>query len=710
MPTRTKRSSKSSARRTATRAKERATHARRPIDAEDLLCFVGLGDPQMAPDGSRVAFVRTVANDDAKLESSIWMADVGEGAAPRALTRGTKDSMPRFAPDSRSVAFLRASEGRATQIATIALDGGEARILTRFPEGSFRAISWSPDGKRLLVSHRTTEAEWTTAAKRERERQGKGEPPRIIESRWHRLDGDGWFGNARHQLYIVDARTGNATPIYDGDTLGDADAAWSPDGETIAITTNRHRDALTKPWKSEILLLNVARGTLTALEGLPIGPKLGVAWSPDGRHLAWAGRVSRDGAYSTENLEVWVAPVDKKAASPGRRGRAAKSAARSLTHHTDYCLLAPTLSDSTEVAFRPTISWRDDETLVARVGWHGGGHVMQFSLDGSAPIFLTEGLVEFTVGSVSKDGSRLAALRSTPTELAEAGVVEFDRRRPAATWKSLTSFNGALAKELELVAPTEHWVTADDGHRTHVWVIRPPRSAPGGNAKRPAILQIHGGPHTQYGASFFHEFQLLAARGYVVVYSNPRGSKGYGRDHCAAIRGSWGDRDWADIQAVTEFMRTLPGVDPKRLGIAGGSYGGYMTNWAIGHSKAYRAAITDRCVSNLVSMAGNSDYPLEPGEYWPGSAYENAEAMWRMSPIAYFKGVTTPTLIIHSEGDLRCNIEQAEEVHTALCLQHVPTRFVRYPAYTSHGMSRSGPPDMKIHRLRENLAWWKRWL
>jgi dipeptidyl aminopeptidase/acylaminoacyl peptidase len=253
----------------------------------------------------------------------------------------------------------------------------------------------------------------------------------------------------------------------------------------------------------------------------------------------------------------------------------------------------------------------------------------------------------------------------------------------------------------------------DDGApaKVHAWVIKPVGyQTPN---RYPAVLEIHGGPHAQYGWAYFHEMQLLAAEGYLVVFSNPRGSKGYGEAHCAAIKGDWGRLDWQDIETVTRWMQSRPDVHPGQIGVMGGSYGGYMTNWAIGHSDAYRAAITDRCVSNFISMAGNSDFPFNKDGYFQGVFYgdhKDIESLWRQSPIAYFKGVKTPTLVIHSEGDLRCNVEQGEQVFSALQEQEVPSRFVRYPASTSHGMSRSGPPDLRLHRLGEILAWWERYL
>jgi dipeptidyl aminopeptidase/acylaminoacyl peptidase len=700
--------------RTAARPRGRSHAPRRALIAEDLLCVVGVGDAQIAPDGSLVAFVRKVVGERQRGESAIWAAATDGGSPPRPLTAGTKDSMPRFSPDGGRLAFVRVVEGKGPQVAVLPLAGGEARVLTRFPEGSIAAIRWFPDGSKLAVTFRATEAAWTEAGRRERERTGGSEPPRVLETRWYRLDGDGWFGAARHALYQVDARTGRNELLYDQDALGDFDFDIAPDGKRIALATNRQPDGLLKPWRDEIVILDVSKRSLIALDDLPVGPKSSIAWSPDGKRLAWAGRKGRDGVYSTENLELWTC------AAPGA-GKVPYGAPRSLTSRDDLCLAAATLSDGGEAAFDAVVRWMPDSvTILTRIGWHGEGQLVAIGLDGERPRFLTKGQAELSIGTISADGRLVAAIRTDAVTPAEAGVIALPKP-PAApgsgTWRPLTAFNQALLEEVEIVAPEEHWIEADDGHRTQFWLLRPPSCAPKDVVKRgrrPAILEIHGGPHTQYGHAFFHEFQLLAAQGYLVAYPNPRGSKGYGRDHCAAIRGSWGQKDWVDVQAVTRFLEHHAEIDPKRIGIMGGSYGGYMTNWAIAHSKGkearYRAAITDRCVANMLSFCGNSDYPLLPGEYWPGTNFENPERMWASSPIAHFKGVSTPTLIIHSEGDFRCNIEQAEQVHTALVLQGVPTRFVRYPMSTSHGMSRAGPPDLRIHRLNEIVAWWRRWL
>ena len=289
-----------------------------------------------------------------------------------------------------------------------------------------------------------------------------------------------------------------------------------------------------------------------------------------------------------------------------------------------------------------------------------------------------------------------------------AEVAILDVHRPDAEPQRLTDFNGPLLARRQLAVPREHWVEAADGHRVHVWAMLPP-SAPTGRSPAgvPAILQIHGGPQAQYCSTFFHEFQVLAAAGYAVFYSNPRGSKGYGRDHCRAIHGRWGTDDWTDIQAVIAFMKSHPAVDPRRMGVMGGSYGGYMTNWVISHCDDFIAAVSDRGLTNLVSFSGNVDVVEPPDFFFPGNFWDQAEARWNQSPLKYAANVRAATLLIHSEGDLRVTIEQAEQFYAALKLLGVPARFARYPRSTSHGMSRGGPPDLRIHRLHEILRWWK---
>lgn len=653
----------------------------------------------MSPDGRRVLFQRKVVSERNSYETSLWVASADGRSEPRQLTHGPKDSHGRWSPDGSCIAFIRGDAEKPPQLAVLRADGGEARVVTKLPEGTLRDFAWSPCGERIAFSWRPTSEKWTKAAAKSRTEKGLTTPPRELDDVWYRLDGDGYFDGERFKLHLLNIEKGTMEVIFDRDACGFFSYDWSPDAGALIVAANTHPRALWEPKRCRLYIVSCGSRrsrAVSELPGQPDGPKSHPRWSPDGSCIAYAARKGTDGTYSTDNLELWLYDLRAKKA-------------RSLTGTSDYCLLAATLSDSAEAAFEPQIRWaQDSQAIFMRIGWHGSGHIASVARTprpgGVGVVFHTDAGMDHSLGSLSDDGTRIACVRATPTQPAEAHVLEVAGRVFQAV--RVTRFNDALVAGLELSAPEEHWVRARDGAKVQAWVMRPK----GKRGRGPAVLEVHGGPHAQYGLTFFLEFQVLCAQGYTVWFSNPRGSKGYGRKHCAAIRGAWGTKDWIDVQAVTAAMRKDRTTNTKKMGIMGGSYGGYMTNWAIGHTREFAGAITDRCVSNMVSMCGNSDFPEVPNEYWKGCAWDNPAALWKSSPIAYFKGVTTPTLIIHSEGDLRCNVEQSEQVYTALCTMEVPTRFVRYPRETSHGMSRAGPPDMRLHRLGEIVKWWGKYL
>ncbi|MCA9290464.1 MAG: S9 family peptidase, partial [Phycisphaerales bacterium] len=646
---------------------------------DDLTQFIVPSDARISPDGAQVLFTRKHVGEKNDYATNLWIAPA-DGGEPRAFTSGDKDTHGRWSPDGATIAFTSGRVKGQSQIYTIPATGGEARALTSFPEGRIAGFRWSPDGSCLAVKFREADPDWTQAAAKAREEKGLSEPARVLDDWWYRLDGDGYFNAQRFQLFIVDVASGTHRRLYDKDTLGDFTFDFSPDGRKIAATTNRDRRALASPWKDEIILIDVKSGRLRPIAGFPEGPKGEVRWSPDGRMLAWAGRLGgEDGLYSTDNIELFV-------------GDPKTGKARSLTGREDYCLMSVALGDIAEASFSPSIEWsRDSKRVFFRLGHHGEMHIASVRRSGGAVELHTRGHAVHDLGTMDDAGRRMALVRYTTTNLPEVHVADLDA--PNLAPRAVTHFNAPLQKARQASKITSQWITTADGTKVHTWVMMPPHHTSGSRKKYPAVLEIHGGPHAQYGVGFFHEFQCLAAAGYVVVFSNPRGSKGYGRDHCHAIRGQWGTADWVDIQAVTDFMTNHPNIDAGRMGVMGGSYGGYMTNWVIGHTNVFAGAITDRCVSNLVTMGGTSDYPDMPDRYFPGNFWDRPEARWEQSPIRHFGNVRTPTLIIHSEGDLRCNVEQSEQVFMALKIRNVPCRFVRYPRSTSHGMSRSGPPD-----------------
>ncbi len=669
---------------------------KRAVVAEDLQRLQIVSDPQISPDGSQILFTKRHVGPKNNPETNLWIVAARNGA-PRQFTASGKDRHARWSPDGRTIALIAERDDSPPQIYTIPAEGGEATPLTGFPEGTFSGFLWSPDGRRLAVAFRETAPEWTREAAREREETGGSIPPRVIDRMFYRLDGDGYFDSQRFQLYCVDVATGEHRMIFDRDSLGLFHYDWAPDSSELVVTANTTPEGWLEPWKVDLFRVEADSGRAAKIPDVPVGRKGAVAWSPDGQWIAFAGRRGKE-IWGCHNTHLVVCRPDG-------------TDFRDLTEESDYCLRSATLSDTAEAEFDENILWSPDSRRVfMNFGWKGGTHVFSVGLDGSKVTAHTRGRRSIAMGNLSADGRRMALTIGDQLAPPEAAIGEFSggKNTAALRTRSLSEFNRPLLDEIELIPAEPHWVPSTEGAKVHTWVMKPPGFRE--NRRYPAVLQIHGGPHAQYGEAFFHEFQLLAAAGYVVVYSNPRGSKGYGETHCNSIRGDWGKRDWEDIQAVTRFMQEQPWIDNRKLGIMGGSYGGYMTNWAIGHSDDYAGAITDRCVSNLVSMVGSSDIPLVPDHYWPGNSWDNIETIWEQSPLKHFGNVMTPTLIIHSEGDLRCNVEQSEQVFAALKLRGIPTRFVRYPRTTSHGMSRQGPTDLRIHRLGQILEWWDQWL
>jgi dipeptidyl aminopeptidase/acylaminoacyl peptidase len=669
---------------------------KRKITPDDLLKFLFVGDPQISPDGDRILFTKKYIGEKNEYITNLYVVPAEKGS-PRQFTSGEKDSHGRWSPDGKTIAFISNRDETPPQIFTIPASGGEATTLTKFPEGSIGSFKWSPDGTMLAVSFRETDPEWTEEAKQKREQTGASLPARVIDDMYYRLDGDGYFNRQRFQLFIVDISTGEHRVLFDRDTIGWFNYDWSPNFRELVVSTNTDKNALVKYWKWDLYRVAVGTGKAKRIPNLPSGAKTIVAWSPNGKQIAFAGNTGKE-CWGVNNTHLYVCDING-------------GNVRNLTDHSDYCLSAVTLSDSAEATFDEKFLWSPNgKRIFMNFGWQGGTQIASIKSSGGEVLFHTKDRKSVSMGNISSDGMQIALTVGDQMTLDEVAVGRMTS--PAGTGSlriaKRSQFNKSLLAELDLSQAESHWIPSTDGTKVHVWVMKPVGFKPG--KKYPAILEIHGGPHTQYGEAFFHEFQVLAAAGYTVVYSNPRGSKGYGEEHCTAIKGNWGNADWKDIQAVTAFMKQLPFVNAKKMGISGGSYGGYMTNWAIGHTDEFAAAVTDRCVSNLVSMVGSSDLPLVPGEYWKGNSWDDTDAIWEQSPLKHFGNVTTPTLVIHSEGDLRCNVEQSEQVFAALKLREIPTRFVRYPSTTSHGLSRYGPPDLRLHRLAQYLDWWKKYL
>lgn len=669
-----------------------------PVAVDDFIKLKIVSDPQVAPDGARIAcVVRLTEPDKNRYRSEIWVTPT-QGGAPRRYT-GEESSCgsPRWSPDGQTLAFVSDRQKPGGRIYLLPVDGGEARALTTLEgEGSVRGLRWSPDGSRIAFLFRSTPEAARKEKVEEREKQGRSFPVRHHTRLFYRLDGAGYFDGEYSQIWVVEVATGACRALTSG-PFECGLPVWSPDGQTLAFLSDRRDDGDISPADTALYTVLAEGGELQRLPA-PVGSKSGLAWSPDGAHFAYLGNPDPEDSWGTNNTRLMLLPAG------------GAETAWDLTGAFDISVGYDTLSDSHDAGAGDPIRWSaEGNHLLFPVSIAGDTLLCSLAADGSGePIYLTPQGHEMGGFSLTPGGRTLAVTLGSSTAPHELYASVPDGE---GAWRPLTEFNRPFVESASVVSPEPVAVRHGAGETevtVHGWLLKPPDFVPG--ARYPLVLYVHGGPHTQYGNSFFHELQYLASCGYLVLYTNPRGSKGYGEAHTRAILGNWGGPDFEDIQAMADYAAGLDSVDPERMAIMGGSYGGYMTAWAIGHTDRFRCAIADRLVGNLHSMSGTCDFPWKHTTYFKGDAWNDPSDLWRCSPLAYAGNITTPLLIIHSDGDLRCPAGQAEELFTALRLQRKTVEYLRYPAESSHGLSRNGPPDLRLDRLERNRAWLDRWL
>lgn len=661
------------------------TETKRLITAEDVLTLQNVGDAQISPDGAQVAFVRTTTDTEKnKYKSEIWLVPSDGSKPPRQFTGGKASaSSPRWSPDGAQIAFISDRQDEAAQIFLIAANGGEAQALTSLEPGGIQGLHWSLDGSQIAFLYRKTPAAYTKQAVEERQKNGQSSPPRVHTHLFYRLDGFGYFDGEYWQVAVADVPTGETKTLTSGD-FSCSSVTWSPDSKTVAFLSDRRPDGDALPdADTQIWTVPIDReGELTPIPA-PNGDKSGLCWSPEGSQFAYTGNPDALDQWGTNNDRVFVLTV-----TGGEAG--------DLTSQTDKAVGALAISDVGGGGGEDLVWSADSATLYFPVSENGDVRLCQIAADGSGDlVYLTA--ADQVVGSFSMAGEAFAASVSKPTMPGEVFVGA----------RQLSHLNQAWLDEIALQTPEPFSIDSDSGG-VPGWFLTPPNFEANGTA--PLVMYVHGGPHLQYGNMLFHELQWLAAQGYVVAYANPRGSKGYGEAHTKAIKGDWGAPALADIEAVAEEAIKRGYADPNKTAIMGGSYGGYLTAWAVGHTDRFACAIADRLVNNLPSMAGTCDFPWSHGTYYKGNSWDDPSDLWHHSPLAYAGKINTPLLLIHSDGDLRCPVSQAEELFAALRLQRKPVEFVRYPAETSHGLSRNGPPDLRLDRLQRNLAWLDKYL
>lgn len=645
----------------------------------------------VSPDGRLLAV--TVQRCDLgkrKYFAHIHVLDPAVPAATQWTFGEVSDRGLCWSPDGRQLAFVRSERGQ-DRIYVFSRQGGAPR--ERFAvRGSIAAVKWLNDAE-LIVKHRAADPDPDADKSIAEGREPKSEAPAVrkITRLAYRMDGDGFLPQARWQLLRLQIDTGAFTPLTRGHTdVEDFDI--HPAGSHVAYVTNLHRDPDRHPFHLGVMLLNLQTGRRAPLP-VAFGEIHGIAFSPDGRYLAYIGHHNLRDGWNVETLRPHLVNLQT-------------GAVRCLTPRIDRQAGDQTVSDLGYGLSAAVVRWSADsrrlyyqlshegDVYLARCGLRPGEPERVWNAAGYVPVF-------------AAGGAGLALVHLDFTRLAEIHFCA-DSTAARLDFRPIAVFNRDYLATREMGKVREIRFRSGDGTPVHGWLVTPPRFNP--RRRYPAILEVHGGPRTQYGRVFFHEMQYLAAQGFVVFYTNPRGSQGYGKAFAGNITAAWGTDDFNDVMAAADWLEAQPFVDRKRIGITGGSYGGYMTNLAVGRTHRFRAAVTQRSVVDLRSFEGTSDIGYHNHYEFGGTSWENARGYEIMSPLHYANKIRTPLLIIHSEQDLRCSIEQAEQLFARLMLRgRAPVEFWRFPD-ESHGLSRGGRPDRRVIRLEGIAAWFKKYM
>ncbi len=664
----------------------------RPMKLEDLFRLKALGRVAISPDAAQVAFeLKRFDYEKNKNFVNLMSVDAG-GGKMRELTRGDHvDQMPRWSPDGSRLAFTSdRDKGRTLWVMDMA--GGEPRRITE-TDGWVSDFAWSPDGRRIAYAyHPMNERE--KLERDEKSDELKKRPAfKHITRLFHKLDGAGYWNGEYTHIWIINADGGKPKQLTRGD-YDDAEPRFSPDGRLVSFVSNRVDNPDLDKHNNDIYTVRASGGAIRRITQME-GGAAGHSWSPDGKTIAYIGNPSRRGNSYKYLDRVWLVP-----ASGGKP--------RELTTDIDNECFNVTLGDVAAGLFDalPPIWTPDSKRVYFPVSEQGATRLYSRSVDRRDTRCEVDGHLNiYAAQRTGRDGP-IALSIGTPTNPGDVYLYD-----PAGGGRAtgvsddrlqrLTQVNDAVLSKLYVAEP-EHFTVKSDKLDIDAWVLKPP----GFDAKKkyPAILEIHGGPAGQYGAAFFHEMQWMASKGYVVVFGNPRGSAGYGVKFRNAIQFDWGNLDYKDVSRIADWLFKQRYVDGRRVGVTGGSYGGYMTNWLVAHTRRFRAAVTQRSVVSFESFYGVSDVGYLPGWMGPKPPWDDPKPYRKQSPLTHVKKVRTPLLIIHSEEDWRCPVSQADELFIALKMLEVETELVRFEG-ESHGLSRGGRPQNRAERLRQIMRW-----
>jgi len=658
--------------------------SKRPFRAEDILAIRTVSDPQISPDGTRVAYVVTTADQEAdQFRSHLWIAPLDGSAPPRQLTRGAhRNTQPRWSPDGRLLAFTSTRPGEGEQPKSEAKPRSQVWIIgeTGEPYQFTRATlgadtpAWSPDGRWLLYCTRTrTEGE----TKRPDDRSpAEKNAPRIIRDLLYRFDGVGQFTGEWNHIWIapLDAEAGEPRQLTTGD-VHDNEPTWLPGGQQIVFTATRG-ERRGKTFQRDLWLATVSDGSIRRLSPGD-GPVTYPAPSPDGSRIAYAGH--RKGEAPGANTLVWTVALTGGEPEP-------------LTETLDRSVLG--------VANGTALTWSPDGQYIYFLAMDLGASRLCRVPAVGGPVEALTGTDRYITGfSLAPDGRTAVFSAVASDDPGELYVLTLDGESQP---RPLTAHNAPLRETVHLASYAPICFTGADGWEIGGWLAYPYGYQQG--QRFPLVLDVHGGPHGMHGQTFQPGVQEMAARGYGVLLVNPRGSTGYGERFTMACVDDWGGKDFEDLMAGVDWAIAEAGADPERLFVTGYSYGGFMTSWVVGHTDRFKAAVCGAPVSDFVSFYGESDIgPTFGISEHGGPPWERWEAFHQGSPFTYIVNCHTPLLLLHWEGDLRCPISQSELLFAALAQLGREVEFVRYPGgfhtYVTHA------PSQRVDAVRRTTDW-----
>ena len=687
-----------------------ATADARFITEKDLFDFVWVANPQLSPDGSRVAFTRVNCDEKrTSYETSIWTAATDGKEGPFRMTGGKHDAQPRWSPDGKRLVFVRGGDKDETgkpkpgQLAMLSLGGGEAWIITDLPKGASNPV-WSPDGKRIAFVSSTTQEDIQKVQRKKI--AAKPDNPQaesehesdvhVVSRAVYRSNDEGYLDPKRHvHIWVLEVPTASdelPKPVQlTSGNFDESQPVWSHDGSHIYFLTQRIDEPYYELPSTDIYSVPAAGGNPEKLVTIPmdIGD---VVLSPDGRKLAFHGSVTQP-IRSYSQPDLWVMDV-----TPGAKPQ-------NLTADYDFDMGASVFGDNAAPGGGGrTLYWSPDgRWLFDIVSKQGRTPLVRVDARSGNVTEITRGDQAVLDFSVNADARTIVALVSSPVMIGDLFAILGD-----GTQTRVTDFNRKLWSQLNLTSPEEINYTSFDGKYIQGWIQKPPDFDP--HRTYPLILNIHGGPHAAYGWVFDHEFQWMAAKGYVVLYVNPRGSTGYGQDFGNIIQYHYPGDDYRDLMAGVDELLKRGYVDKKKLGVTGGSGGGVLTDWTITHTDRFAAAVSQRDISNWASWWYTADFTLFQPEWFKAPPFEDPQDYSNRSAITFVKNIHTPVLFVLGESDYRTPQDSGgEQLFRALKYLRRATAMVVFPRET-HELSRSGEPWHRIERLQHIVGWFDKWM